>query len=108
VLFRSGIPDYRDAQYRIPESFSPNGDGVNELFIIKGLKVYKNAQLIVFNRNGQVVFDSGNGYKNNWDGSSSSSMPGIGKDLPEGLYYYVFKPNAQNREDITGNVYIKR
>jgi len=24
------------------------------------------------------------------------------------LYYYVFKPNAQNREDITGNVYIKR
>ena len=104
----NGIPDYRDAQYRIPESFSPNGDGVNELFIIKGLKVYKNAQLIVFNRNGQVVFDSGNGYKNNWDGSSSSSMPGLGKELPEGLYYYVFKPNAQNREDITGNVYIKR
>ena len=104
----NGIPDYIDAQYRIPESFSPNGDGVNELFIIKGLKVYKNAQLIVFNRNGQVVFDSGNGYKNNWDGSSSGSMLGLGNDLPEGLYYYVFKPNAQNREDITGNVYIKR
>jgi gliding motility-associated-like protein len=104
----NGIPDYRDAQYRIPEGFSPNGDGVNELFIIKGLKVYKNAQLIVFNRNGQVVFDSGNGYKNNWDGSSSSGMPSLGKDLPEGLYYFVFKPNAQNRKDITGNVYIKR
>jgi gliding motility-associated-like protein len=105
---KNGIPDYRDAQYRIPEGFSPNGDGVNELFIIKGLKVYKNAQLIVFNRNGQVVFDSGDGYGNNWDGSSSSSMPSIGKDLPEGLYYFVFKPNAQNRADITGNLYIKR
>ena len=104
----NGIPDYIDAQYRIPEAFSPNGDGVNELFIIKGLKVYSKAQLIVFNRNGQVVFDSGNGYKNNWDGSSSSGLPSFGEGLPEGLYYYVFKPNGQNREDITGNVYIKR
>ncbi len=105
---KNGIPDYIDAQYRIPEGFSPNGDGVNELFIIKGLKVYKNAQLIVFNRNGQVVFDSGDGYQNNWDGSGTSSLPSLGKELPEGLYYFVFKPNAQNREDITGNVYIKR
>ena len=100
----NGIPDYIDALYRIPEAFSPNGDGVNELFIIKGLKVYQNAQLIVFNRNGQVVFDSGNGYKNNWDGTASGS----GSFLPEGLYYFVFKPNGQNREDVTGNVYIKR
>ncbi len=104
----NGIPDYKDAQFRIPEAFSPNGDGVNEFLVIQGLKVYTKAQLIVFNRNGQVIFDSGNGYKNNWDGSNKSSMPGLGSDLTEGLYYYVFKPNGQNREDITGNIYIKR
>jgi len=100
----NGIPDYIDAQYRIPEAFSPNGDGVNELFIIKGLKVYNKAQLLVFNRNGQRVFDSWGSYKNNWDGKDLWS----GKLLPEGLYYFVFKPNGQNRADITGNVYIKR
>ena len=117
----NGIPDYIDAQYRIPEAFSPNGDGVNDLFIIKGLKVYNSAHLIVFNRNGQVIFDSGDkGYKNNWNGSNKSRHPSIpitrwmtnppkeGEMLPEGLYYYVFKPNAQNRKDITGNIYIKR
>lgn len=117
----NGIPDYIDAQYRIPEAFSPNGDGVNDLFIIKGLKVYNSAHLIVFNRNGQVIFDSGDkGYKNNWNGNNQSRHPSIpiarwmtnppkeGEMLPEGLYYYVFKPNGQNRKDITGNVYIKR
>jgi gliding motility-associated-like protein len=99
----------QNAQFRIPEAFSPNADGVNDVFFIKGLKVFDKAQLIVFNRNGQVLFDSGNGYKNNWAGTNSSSyMPGIGSDLPEGLYYYVFKPNGLNKEDVTGNLYIKR
>ncbi len=104
----NGIPDYRDAQFRIPEAFSPNGDGVNDVLIINGLKVYTQAQLIIFNRNGHVIFDSGKGYKNNWNGSNNSSMFSIGTELPEGLYYYVFKPNGQNRKDVTGNIYIKR
>jgi gliding motility-associated-like protein len=104
----NGIPDYRDAQYRIPEAISPNGDGVNDLLIIQGLKVYTQAQIIIFNRNGQVVYDSGKGYKNNWNGSNNSGMFTIGTELPEGLYYYVFKPNGQNRKDVTGNIYIKR
>ena len=104
----NGIPDYLDAQFRIPEAFSPNADGVNDVFFIKGLKVFDKAQFIVFNRNGQVVFDSGNGYKNDWAGTNNSNMPGIGSDLPEGLYYYVFKPNGLKKEDVTGNLYIKR
>ncbi len=104
----NGIPNYLDAMYTIPEAFSPNGDGVNDLFFIKGLKVFDKAQLIVFNRQGQVVFDSGNGYKNDWGGTNNGSMPGIGSDLPEGLYYYVFKPNGLNKKDVTGNIYIKR
>ncbi len=104
----NGIPDYLDAQFRIPEAFSPNADGVNDVFFIKGLKVFDKAQLIVFNRNGQVVFDSGNGYKNDWAGTNNLSMPGFGSDLPEGLYYYIFKPNGLNKKDVTGNLYIKR
>jgi gliding motility-associated-like protein len=103
----NGIPDYIDAQIRIPEGFSPNSDGVNDLFYIKGLQVFTKAEVIVFNRNGQVVFESSRPYNNKWDGSNQSNLP-IAGDLPEGLYYYVFKFNGQNREPITGNFYIKR
>lgn len=103
----NGIPDYIDAQVRIPEGFSPNSDGVNDLFYIKGLQVFTKAEVIIFNRNGQVVFESTRPYNNKWDGSNQSGLPMSG-DLPEGLYYYVFKFNGQNREPITGNFYIKR
>ncbi len=74
----------------------------------KGLKVFDKAELIVFNRNGQVVYQSGTGYNNKWDGTYAGSIPSLGKDLPEGVYFYVFKYNGQNREPITGNFYIKR
>lgn len=104
----NGIPDYRDAEVIIPEAISPNGDGDNDELYIKGLKVFDKAEIIVFNRNGQVVYQSGSGYNNKWDGTYSGSIPSLGKELPEGVYFYVFKYNGQNREPITGNFYIKR
>ncbi len=105
----NGIPDYKDADVVIPEAFSPNNDGDNDFFYIKGLKVFDEAELTVLNRNGQVVYQSAKGYKNNWDGNHSSSLPSFGgTELPEGLYFYVFKYNGLNKEPITGNVYIKR
>jgi len=105
----NGIPDYKDADVVIPEAFSPNNDGDNDFFYIKGLKVFDKAELTVLNRNGQVVYQSAKGYNNQWDGTHGSMMPSLGgNELPEGLYFYVFKYNGLNKEPITGNVYIKR
>ncbi len=100
-------PDYLDADITIPEGFSPNGDSDNDLLIIKGLKNFPKAELIVFNRNGQVVYESGEGYKNNWDGTNKGINPSLGSTLPEGIYFFVFKPNGLNEQPFTGNIYIK-
>jgi len=66
----------------IPNAFSPNGDGINDVWVIKNLSDYSNAQLQIFNRYGQMVFSSIN-YQNNFNGTFN------GKPLPIATYYYV-------------------
>jgi gliding motility-associated-like protein len=70
----------------IPEGFSPNGDGVNDQFVISGAKG-RRITLRIFNRWGSLVFES-NDYQNNWDGNGGAGFS-LGKELTEGTYYYV-------------------
>lgn len=58
-------------------AMSPNGDGKNEYFVIKGLEKYPPAALYVFNRWGSMVYQSKE-YKNDWSA----------RGLSEGTYYY--------------------
>ena len=64
------------------DAFTPNGDGVNETFLIRGLENFPNSKLIVFNRWGSEVYEAIN-YQNDWDGTYN------GKPLPEGSYLFV-------------------
>lgn len=66
----------------IPNAFSPNGDGINDNWNIKGLTSYDNYKLLVFNRYGQLVFESKN-YSQPWNGTFNE------KPLPAATYYYV-------------------
>ena len=66
----------------VPNSFSPNGDGVNDTWEIEGLEAYPNVSLQVFNRWGTLVFSS-NGYSSTWEGRFN------GAPLPVGMYYYT-------------------
>ena len=63
--------------------FSPNGDGVNDAFLIQGAEAYPNNQLLIFSRWGTLIFKV-QGYQNDWDGKWN------GDDLPEGTYFYMF------------------
>jgi len=66
----------------VPNTFTPNGDGINDLWKIENLSLYPDQHVQVFNRYGQVVFDSKN-YTDAWDGTVK------GKPLPSGTYYYI-------------------
>lgn len=70
----------------VPNAFSPNGDGVNDLWNIRGLAEYNNCTVDIFTRYGQLVFHE-NGYNRAWDGTNK------GKPLPVGEYYYIINPN---------------
>lgn len=81
----------------IPKGLSPNGDGKNDTFDLRGLGV-KN--LTIFNRYGAKIFNQAN-YKDEWHGQSSKS-----EALPVGTYYYVIE--LSTGETKTGWVYINR
>lgn len=66
----------------IPNAFTPNGDGINDLWEIPSLSYYSNARVSIFNRYGSLLFRS-TGYARPWDGTYN------GKSVPGGTYYYL-------------------
>lgn len=82
----------------IPNTFTPNGDGVNDNWEINGLEGDPSVKVTVYNRNGTLLFQS-KGYTIPWDGSYK------GKALKPGVYYYVI--NAQlSKQVLSGPVTI--
>lgn len=76
------VPPCKLSPITIPNVFTPNGDGINDRWNIAGLNVYPDCEVIIFDRYGQIVFQS-KGYPNSWDGTYG------GKPVPGGLYYYL-------------------
>lgn len=70
----------------IPNAFSPNNDGVNDLWNIGGLNSYPEADILIFNRNGAIIYRS-KGYDVPWDGKYNGSI------IPKGSYYYSIDLN---------------
>ncbi|MBK0377673.1 gliding motility-associated C-terminal domain-containing protein [Mucilaginibacter segetis] len=76
----------------VPNTFSPNGDGVNDYWNIDQLSTYPECLLTIYSRDGQEVYKS-YGYAKPWTGNYQ------GKALPAGVYYYVIdlKNNTPKR-----------
>ncbi|MCC9138725.1 gliding motility-associated C-terminal domain-containing protein [Pontibacter silvestris] len=66
---------------------SPNGDGVNDEWLINQIEHYPNNEVKVFDRFGRLVF-SKKGYRNTWDGRFNGAL------LPEDTYYYILDINS--------------
>jgi gliding motility-associated-like protein len=66
----------------IPNTFTPNNDGINDTWDIKFLNSYLNCAVNIYNRYGENVYSS-IGYGKPWDGTYR------GAQLPVGTYYYI-------------------
>lgn len=82
-----------DLQIFVPNSFSPNSDDENELFIIQGNNII-DFEITLFNRWGKQLFYS-NDITNSWDGSFGGSI------VPIGNYSYVLKAYGKDAQLVT-------
>jgi gliding motility-associated-like protein len=73
-----------------PELFTPNGDGFNDVFIIRGLDRYPQNQFVVYNRWGNKVYEKAN-YANDWDGTANVRGALGNRQLPTGVYFFILK-----------------
>lgn len=68
----------------IPNLMTPNGDGYNDLWLIKNIESYDESEVYVFDAYGKVIYQS-TPYNNDWDASFNGSI------IPDGTYFYIVK-----------------
>lgn len=85
----------------IPQGFSPNGDGVNDFFVISNLESYPAYSLKIYNRYGILLYN-GNANTSFWDGTAKN-----GDQVPSATYYYILDLKNQEKP-IRGWVYLNR
>lgn len=95
--------DVINCEVVIPDIFTPNGDGVNDMFEITGISSFQNSRLIVLNRWGKVVYESDNYGWPYWNGTHHKS----GAELADGVYYYELILGRTN-EAFQGTITIVR
>lgn len=97
-LAESDEDEIMQPRFNIPNIFTPNGDNVNDFFVIENLEEVTSGHLYIYSIMGKVLYEKVN-YNNEWNG----------QNLPDGLYLYIYKFIHKEREFIRkGTVTIKR
>ena len=102
----------------IPSGFSPDGDGINDVFVIRGLSDYPDNKFTVYNRWGNVVYEAvgyGKDYYPGaplsdglfWDGKPNKGLLHGSGLLPQGTYYYVLDYNKGDKKPANGYLIIQ-
>jgi gliding motility-associated-like protein len=86
---------------KIADTFSPNGDGINDVWRIPGLTGLSDFEIKIFNRQGNVVFYTKNQAKD-FDGKYNNV------ELPVGVYYYIIELKNNNCKGLNGSIMLIR
>ena len=107
-----GIPAYLDngdnCQIKIaniPNAISPNGDAINDFWIVPNIADFPGNKVQIFNRWGNLVYEKEN-YDNTWNGSTENNFIGD-EALPTGTYFYVIDLNL-GQDPIKGYIYLNK
>jgi gliding motility-associated-like protein len=95
-----------DGDLFVPQGFSPNGDGVNDVLVIRGLDAFPDNKFTILNRWGNVVYKA-DGYKNDWNGKATEGVKFGGDDLPEGTYFYILDL-GNDEKPMKGYIFLNR
>ena len=99
-----GIGDVCDTiDINISQAITPNGDGINDTWMIYNIEQHPKSVIHVFNRWGSEVFFAKN-YKNNWNGYYKDQT----QPLPDGSYYFQIDLNGDGKVENEGWIYITR
>jgi gliding motility-associated-like protein len=86
--------------FEIPTLITPNMDGRNDYFVLRGLSTLGKTELIIFDRRGIQVYRNTN-YDNTWDGVDYNKKP-----LPDDTYFYIIR--TANGKSFRGYIVIRR
>ncbi|MCW3804168.1 gliding motility-associated C-terminal domain-containing protein [Plebeiibacterium marinum] len=84
----------------IPSLITPNYDGKNDVFLLRGIETLGKTELLVFDKRGMIVYENPN-YDNQWNGVDQK-----GNQLPDDTYYYRIK--SSDGKTISGFVVVRR
>jgi len=92
--------------FNVPQAFSPNADGYNDLYVIQGLMEFPNHSLKIYTRWGALVLEAAP-YLNDWAGTAVQGTLPLGEELPTGTYYYILDL-GNGTAPLTGYIYLNR
>jgi gliding motility-associated-like protein len=85
----------------IPNTITPNGDNYNDTWILENIDLYPNAQVSIFNKWGNLLYETKGTYTP-WDGTHHS------QPLPSEVYYYIIRLGNTENNEYTGTITIVR
>jgi gliding motility-associated-like protein len=85
----------------IPKFFTPNGDGINDVWILEEIQRYPANKVWIYDSYGNLILYA-NPYQNDWDGTLNNSP------LPQGSYLYMIDLNGDGEMEYEDWIYITR
>jgi gliding motility-associated-like protein len=84
----------------IPTLITPNADGRNDYFVLRGIETLGKTEIVIFDRRGLKVYENKE-YDNTWEGLDYNSNP-----LPDDTYFYVIR--TANGKSLSGYIVVRR